>query len=684
MNKRVNPSKTGRNIPWNAQNSLNVSLSVSLRSVLNGVAAASAILAFFMGKELVGASYAGVFLALMAAAFFIEWRGLSHPPRILINLAALSALGAIFARVRRNYLIEALMESLLLMIAIKMLENKKPRDYVQIVLLNLATVVCYAMLSAEKSFIVYCFGIGSLSTLILLLSTWFEKQPGASLNLKVIRQLFTRTGALFAVMLPLSLLLFFGLPRTTVPIFGLRSQYGITSTGFSDQVQLGDTSSIQANHKLAFRAAMQPLSEGRTPYWRGMVLELFDGRAWIASRNSGGRRSFIPEPNAPRIEQEIFLEAGNRGYLFALDHPLMVQGVDVVMDGDGAFRHRSRSIGRRLQYSALSVLSSQIKPLGEINKKRYLALPDAFIPRLEALVADRTQGMGDQEKIDEILRFLGSPEFSYSLEGLPNSRNALEQFLFVGKKGNCEYFAAAMGVMLRMAGVPARLVAGYRGGVYNTAGGYYIVQEQNAHVWVEAWTEANGTWTRYDPTPVGEGAGSGLSAYDTFAMYLDLLDYQWSKLVVNYNWETQMELVQNMREILRNPRASLTPTRDGFRRLGSALSVPAGVLAALTGCAALFYLLRAVRNRRPEMLLLRDFSRAMGRYGYRRHESEGLSEFLTRVDDAELRILALPFVRSFQEHYYKDLPLDDGASRYLRGQIEKISNHAGPRYSELR
>ncbi|MDR1375880.1 MAG: DUF3488 and transglutaminase-like domain-containing protein [Synergistaceae bacterium] len=647
---------------------------VSLRTVLNAAAAVCAIGAFFMGKELVGAPYAGGFLVLMTVAFFIEWQALPHPPRILINLATLAALGAIFTRVRRNYVIEALMESLLLMIAVKMLEDKRSRDYVQIVLLSLATVVCYAMLSAEKAFIVYCFGIGALATLILLLSTWLDKDPGAFLSFKVIRQLFTRTGALFAVMLPLCLLLFFGLPRTTVPLFGIRGQYGITSTGFSEQVQLGDASSIQANHKLAFRAEMQPLDGGRIPYWRGMVLDLFDGRAWISSRNRGGG-AFVPDMDAPRIEQEIFLEAGNRGYLFALDQPLAVRGVDVISDGDGVFRHRSRTIGRRVQYGAVSILSSKMKPLDDIGKRRCLALPGAFIPRLRALVASSTRDMNDQEKIDEILRFLGTPEFSYSLEGLPATQNALEQFIFADKKGNCEYFAAAMGVMLRMADIPARLVTGYRGGVYNEAGGYYIVQEQNAHVWVEAWDDEAGAWTRYDPTPAGEGAGFDLSAYDTFAMYMDLLDYQWSKLVVNYNWETQMELVQNLREIVRNPRASLTPTRDGLRRLGSALYAPAGVLAALTVCAMIFYLVRALKNRRPEMTLLSDFSRAMRRCGYRRQESEGLSEFLTRVDDAKLRALALPFVRSFEAHYYKDLPLDAAASRYLRGQIRKISKN---------
>jgi hypothetical protein len=607
----------------------------------------------------------------LAVAFFIDHSELPHPSRILINLATLAALGAIFARVRFNFLIEALMESLLLMIAVKMLEDKRPRDYVQIVLLGLASLVCYAMLSAEKDFIVYCFGMGLTSTLILLLSTWLDKDPGAFVSARELRQLFTRTGAIFAVMLPLCLLLFFGLPRINSPMFGTRGRYGIASTGFSEQVQLGDVTNIQSNNKLAFRAEMAPL-DNNDPYWRGMVLDIFEGRVWLSSRNTFGRGDFIPDPDAPRIDQEIVLEAGNRGVLFALDQPFAILEIDAVSDGDGAFRYRSRNVGRRLQYKAVSVVSSQMKPAFGLDTRRYLTLPSDFIPRLRPLVENMTRGMDDREKISAVMGFLSSSEFSYSLEGLPNAGNALEQFIFVSKTGNCEYFAAAMGVMLRMAGVPARLVAGYRGGVYNEAGGYYMVQEQNAHVWVEAWDSGEGVWMRHDPTPVDIVSGSAFSAYNTFAMYLDLLDYQWSKLV-NYNWEAQMDLAQNLRNVLRNPRASLPPTRDGFRRLGSALSLPATILAVLTVFAAFFTLVRALKNRRPEIALLNDFSRAMRRNGYRRHESEGLSEFLERVDDAHLRALALPFVRNFEGCYYRDRPMDSELLQNMRQRIRKIS-----------
>jgi hypothetical protein len=650
-----------------------ISSRISVKTVLNVTVAAGALLAFFMGWELISAAYTMGFLALFTAAFFIEWRGLPHPPRLVIDLAALTFFGLIFTRMRLNYAVEALMEALLLMTAVKMLEDKRPRDYTQIVLLNLAMVIAYAMLSVEKAFIVYCFGMGLVSTLILFLATWMEKDKDAFLSGMELRQICVRMGSLFCVMLPLCLTLFFGLPRAAMPIFAMRGQYGTSVTGFSDQVRLGDAASLQTNRKLAFRAEMEPLESG-VPYWRGMVLEYFEGNVWIASRQVSGRGSFIPESAAPRVKQSIFLEAGNRGYLFALDQPISVTGIDVLSNGDGIFRYDSRNVGRRLQYEAVSVLSQRMRPLDpNSDKRRYLTLPFNFIPRLRALVEDRTREMSDREKIEEILRFLSPPDFSYSLEGLPATRDALEQFLFVTKRGNCEYFASAMGVMLRMAGVPSRLVAGYRDGVYNSAGGYYMVQEQNAHVWVEAWDKESGAWTRYDPTPMGDGGGNGISASDTFALYMDLLDYQWSKMVVNYSWEMQADLIQTLREVIRNPRASLTPTRDGLRRFGGALFAPAIILGGSTAFAAVFYFLRGLWGRRPEIALLNSFLRAMRRRGYVRHESEGLSEFLSRVDDTALRILALPFVQAFQEFYYRDRDPDAMTLRFLRERVKKIS-----------
>ncbi|MFO0678893.1 MAG: transglutaminase-like domain-containing protein [Polyangiaceae bacterium] len=85
-------------------------------------------------------------------------------------------------------------------------------------------------------------------------------------------------------------------------------------------------------------------------------------------------------------------------------------------------------------------------------------------------------------------------------------------FLTTNKKGNCEFFATAFALVARRAGVPTRLVAGYRVGEHNPIGDHWVVRKKNAHAWVEAWIDdpestvlaPKGHWERFDPTPMTE------------------------------------------------------------------------------------------------------------------------------------------------------------------------------------
>jgi len=75
-------------------------------------------------------------------------------------------------------------------------------------------------------------------------------------------------------------------------------------------------------------------------------------------------------------------------------------------------------------------------------------------------------------------------------------------FLFDSKQGYCEYFATAMGDMLRAEGIPTRLVNGYGPGTYDNKIKQYVVKESDAHTWVEAFFPGYG-WIPFEPTPDG-------------------------------------------------------------------------------------------------------------------------------------------------------------------------------------
>src|SRR5690606_25782031 len=111
----------------------------------------------------------------------------------------------------------------------------------------------------------------------------------------------------------------------------------------------------------------------------------------------------------------------------------------------------------------------------------------------------RSQGLGDEEIVDRALRMFNEQEFYYTLQPPLAVDDAIDQFLFETRQGFCEHYAAAFTVLMRAAGIPARVVTGYQGGTLNPVGGYVIVRQRDAHAWAEVWLGEKG-WVRVDPT----------------------------------------------------------------------------------------------------------------------------------------------------------------------------------------
>jgi hypothetical protein len=152
----------------------------------------------------------------------------------------------------------------------------------------------------------------------------------------------------------------------------------------------------------------------------------------------------------------------------------------------------------------------------------------------------------------------------------------LEEFLFVRRSGNCEYFAAAMAVMLRTVGIPSRVVAGFQRGEWNPYGRYFMVRLSDAHSWVEAYIEGRG-WVPFDPSPRGdaeEGAPRG-----SIALYLDAARMRWYRYVVNWSLRDQVQLAQTVHRQAGDLRLGLSWPRDW--RVSPALPTVGGLLVVL-------------------------------------------------------------------------------------------------------
>ncbi len=93
----------------------------------------------------------------------------------------------------------------------------------------------------------------------------------------------------------------------------------------------------------------------------------------------------------------------------------------------------------------------------------------------------------------------------------PLGTHPLEWFLFDTKAGYCQHYSAAMALLLRMGGIPARVATGFSPGGYSKRRGAWIVRDTDAHSWVEAWFEGFG-WVTVDPTPSATPARSQIAA----------------------------------------------------------------------------------------------------------------------------------------------------------------------------
>jgi hypothetical protein len=209
-----------------------------------------------------------------------------------------------------------------------------------------------------------------------------------------------------------------------------------------------------------------------------------------------------------------------------------------------------------------------------------LGLP-AVDPRIPELARSMTRGIAtDAEKarvIEQRLRH----DYGYTLQLLPSAvADPLAHFLFVRKKGHCEYFASAMAVMLRTLGIPARVATGFQSGVYNPLTQAQVVRASDAHSWVEAWLPGSG-WTTFDPTPVDpRGAGGAIGS--RLALFLDAADQFWQDWVLSYDVERQVVLASRMEESSRRFRMPwISDIAEGLKQAAALARRSAAGLIAL-------------------------------------------------------------------------------------------------------
>ena len=599
---------------------------------------------------------------VLLSIMLIVWRVyLAHARLELPRRAAIAALvivttGVIILHYGTLVDRDAGVALLVTMVALKLLETSTRRDAMLLAFLCLFLVVTGFLYSQSVPTALYMTFCVWIIVAGMIAFQHAERSAGGPRDLKL-------AGVMLAQSVPLMLVLFVLFPRVHGPLWGSAADMHRTSTGLSETMSPGSFSNLTLSDAVAFRASFRSrIPELKSMYWRGPVLTDYDGTTWRAA--PFGARATSPDTTTPAVEYTVTVEPHGKPWLFALDlpgevppHSIATHDMQIVS---------TQPVNARVRYGMISFPESGY---GRNERtpvlQRALRLPPGLNPKTVALARElRARHAEDRTVMQAILAMFGEQGFVYTLTPPLLGQHGADEFLFDTRSGFCEHYASAFAVLMRAAGIPARIVTGYLGGEINPIGDYLIVRQADAHAWTEVWLQGEG-WVRVDPTAAvapgraGQGASAVVAAVSALGRFIrgdlpllrhlrftwDSVANGWNEWVLEYTFDRQRSLL----------------THAGFhgatwRTLASALFI-ATMLVVLALALTTLQRLR-VRVRDPLQFAYVEFCRKLTRAGLARERNEGPIDYAERVSRArpDLDIPVRRFLVLYAELRYGTRP----------------------------
>lgn len=417
--------------------------------------------------------------------------------------------------------------------------------------------------------------------------------------------------ALGVMTLVFTVVLFFSVPRTSNAVWQGHGE-GASQTGFSNgEISLNERSQIRQSDEVVMRVVFrkpdsaEPLMVSGEPYFYGTVLTHYTTEGGVSrwsNPNTGRGNSLRSPPAGAEITyQETVLNTANEQILFAAPaafaSDLMSNDAKRQLRFDwrsGQLRRRGDDADSRTfsysvattgfkgnwqlpvtqhqipadilaesPFAAQQLLAEKESWLLAIDRERFPEL----IAKAEKVLAGANLKSNERVVAARLLQdhFRTPDAYRYTLDfsKIPRTPGVdpIEDFIGNHRTGHCEYFASALCLMLRSQGIPARICVGYKGGEYNSVGGYYWIKQLHAHAWVEAYLEKDqipngaippnlitetGGWLRLDPTPASDGNDQLAIGVSMLARLGDAMDYMqllWDDYVLGLNSERQKKSI---------------------------------------------------------------------------------------------------------------------------------------------
>jgi len=490
------------------------------------------------------------------------------PPRWLRLLLGLAAGGAVIASYQTLIGLDPMVALLLVASALKLIESVRAKDGYVLVSLGFFIMTTQFLYNQELPVALYSV-VGTLLLVVSLIA--LNQRPSASISrrepLLALRML--------GLAIPMMIVLFLLFPRIA-PLWSVPSKNTQATTGMSDVLRPGDVTRLGRSAEVAFRVQFEyQIPRQRELYWRGMVLNEFADGAWRtlgwSDHPATERKLDKPIAVGESLKYRIIIEPTMQHWLYAMPYAQSpTAGVFEAWDFRLAVR---KPLESTFAYDVVTWPESSLQPeLSPWRREAELALPSNLNPLTREWVERQVNAVGNgPELIARVLSYFREQPFYYTLQPPKiNDDDFVDEFIFQSLRGFCEHYAYSFVVMMRMAGIPARIIGGYQGGELNTLNNTLIVRQFDAHAWVEVWLEDRG-WVRVDPTAavaperVEQGleealrgqegflADSLLSAYrfrsvtmvNWLRLRYDAAAWQWQSFIVGFNSDEQIDLLES-------------------------------------------------------------------------------------------------------------------------------------------
>ena len=539
--------------------------------------------------------------------------------------------------------VEPMITAFILALSLKLLEIRCRRDYLLILFLAYVAVACSFLF--DQSILHSLLAVGAIFIITTVLLHYYCINRPITQNLRLVLLMLLQSSALMLLMLLV-------VPRLG-PLWSVPLQSGSATVGINDNMSPGDFDQLIRSNELALRITFKDtVIPPAQRYWRGLVLENFDGRRWQRSEsinaslrtpNSQPATWLKPIADAAKtvVEYEVLMEPSYEHWLFGV--PVLQTTLPANYPPSTIIYTPQQEVllkqpvGQRMQYMAISSLHrpAVIKPLADNSYRKLTALPSGTNPQTRAQALEwRRQFTNHHDYINKVLDFY-QQHFTYTLSPPTLGLHSVDEFLFSSRQGFCEHFASSFVVLMRSVGIPARVVVGYQGGQWSQNKEYLTIYQRDAHAWAEVWLQDKG-WRRIDPTAavtavrIEQGLAAALPpaereqlnyAYDRFQWlrqwYLQWqqMDYRWQRWVLDYDSQKQQRLLSKYL-------GEITATK-----LVLALLIPLIVIVLLFSIIRL----RAALRVPVQVKLYRRLQKQLASLGVKYQKGESISHYCDRA-----------------------------------------------------